>query len=73
MAYIGLVPSEHSCGETHRQGGITKAGNSTALRMVIEAPWSYRFLARISRELLLKQEALAKPIRDVAWKAQERL
>ena len=27
MAYLGLVPSEHSSGDTRRQGGITKAGN----------------------------------------------
>jgi transposase len=32
----------------------------------------YWFPARISRELL-RQEGLAKPIRDTAWKAQERL
>ena len=41
--------------------------------MLIEAAWSYRFPARISREQLLRQEGLAKPIRDTAWKAQERL
>ena len=41
--------------------------------MLIEAAWSYRFPARISRDLLLRQEGLAKPIRDIAWKAQERL
>jgi transposase len=73
MAYLGLVPSEHSSGGTRRQGGITKAGNGAARRMLIEAAWSYRFPARISREQLLRQEALAKPIRDTAWKAQERL
>ena len=73
MAYLGLVPSEHSSGSTRRQGGITKAGNSAARRMLIEAAWSYRFPARISREQLLRQEGLAKPIRDTAWKAQERL
>jgi transposase len=73
MAYLGLVPSEHSSGRTRRQGGITKAGNGAARRMLIEAAWSYRFPARISREQLLRQERLAKPIRDIAWKAQERL
>jgi transposase len=73
MAYLGLVPSEHSSGGTRRQGGITKAGNGAARRMLIEAAWSYRFPARISREQLLRQERLAKPIRDIAWKAQERL
>jgi transposase len=41
--------------------------------MLIEAAWSYRFPARIAREQLLRQERLAKPIRDIAWKAQERL
>ena len=41
--------------------------------MLIEAAWSYRFPVRISREQLLRQESLAKPIRDTAWKAQERL
>jgi transposase len=73
MAYLGLVPSEHSSGNTRRQGGITKAGNGAARRMLIEAAWSYRFPARLSREQLLRQEHLAKPIRDIAWKAQERL
>jgi transposase len=73
MAYVGLVPSEHSSGATRRQGGITKAGNGAARRMLIEAAWSYRFPARISREQLLRQESLPKPIRDTAWKAQERL
>ncbi|ASY73645.1 Mobile element protein (plasmid) [Sinorhizobium fredii CCBAU 83666] len=73
MAYLGLVPSEHSSGATRRQGGITKAGNGTARRMLIEAAWSYRFPARVSREQLLRQEQLPKTIRDTAWKAQERL
>ena len=73
MAHLGLVPSEHSSGGARRQGGITKAGNSAARRMLIEAAWSYRFPARISRELLLRQEGLPKAIRDAAWKAQERL
>ncbi len=50
MAYPGLVPSEHSSGNTRPQGGITKAGNGAARRTLVEAAWSYRFSARISRE-----------------------
>jgi len=73
MAFIGLVPSEHTSGRSRRQGEITKAGNAVARRMLIEAAWSYRFPARISRYQLVQQEHLAKPIRDIAWKAQERL
>jgi len=41
--------------------------------MLIEAAWSYRLPARISRVLLRQQEALARPIREIAWKAQDRL
>jgi hypothetical protein len=41
--------------------------------MLIEAPWSYRFPAWSGREQLLRQEGLAQPIRDIAWKARESL
>ena len=41
--------------------------------MLIEAAWSYRLSARISRAHLIRQEKLAKPVPDVAWKEQERL
>jgi hypothetical protein len=40
---------------------------------LIEAAWCYRFPARVSRELLLRQEEQPKPIREIAWKAQLRL
>ena len=73
MAYLGLVPSEHSSGASVRRGGLTKAGNGAARRLLIEASWTYRFPARVSRELLLRQEEQPKPIREIAWKAQLRL
>jgi transposase len=73
MAYLGLVPCEYSSGASVRRGGITKAGNGAARRLLIEAAWSYRFPARLSRELLLRQENQPKPIRDIAWKGQVRL
>jgi transposase len=41
MAYVGLVPSEHSSGATTRRGGITKTGNSYARRILVEAAWHY--------------------------------
>jgi transposase len=36
MAYLGLVPSEHLSGTSVRRGGITKAGNAHARRVLIE-------------------------------------
>jgi transposase len=48
MAYLGLVPSEHSSGPKRHQGAITKAGNSAARRMLVEVAWHYRFEPRVS-------------------------
>ena len=73
MAYLGLVPSESSTGEQVRRGGITKAGNSRARRVLIEGAWTYRFPARKSRLLEERQAGLPKAVCDIAWKAQLRL
>jgi transposase len=73
MAYLGLVPSENSTGERVRRGGITKAGNSRARRALVEAAWSYRFPARMSRLMQERQADAPKAVRDIAWKAQVRL
>jgi len=73
MAYLGLVPSESSTGEQVRRGGITKAGNSRARRVLIEGAWTYRFPARMSRLLEERQAGLPEAVSDIAWKAQLRL
>ena len=73
MAYLGLVPSEHSSGSSVRRGGITKAGNAQARRVLIEGAWTYRMQARVSRKLLDRLEHLPQTIRDIAWRAQLRL
>ncbi len=41
-AYLGLVPSEHSSGQSRSQGGITKTGNRHVRRLLIEAAWHHR-------------------------------
>lgn len=73
MAYLGLVPSEHSSGSTVRRGGITKAGNALARRALIEGAWTYRMPARVSRKLYDRLEPLPAEVRNIAWKAQVRL
>lgn len=73
MGYLGLVPSEDSTGDKRRQGGITKMGNGIARRALIEAAWNYRTPARLSRELLKRQEGLSQEIKDLSWAAQTRL
>jgi len=71
--YFGLVPTEHSSGNSVKRKGITKAGNNEARRVLIQAAWCYRFPARITKHKEPKLTATDKAIRDVAWKAQLRL
>src|SRR4030042_563114 len=73
MAYLGLVPSEHSSGATVRRGRITKTGNGHARRVLVEAAWAYRLRARITRPLAKREDGLSKRGRDSAWQAQLRL
>lgn len=72
-AFIGVNPSEYSSGDSRRQGGITKAGNSHARRALVEASWAYRFPAKVSPLIRKRLEKLPKPIQDISWKAQVRL
>jgi transposase len=72
-AFVGLVPSERSTGESVRRGGLTLAGNRRARRALIEAAWTYRYPARVSKVLQTRIEGLPKAVREIAWKAQIRL
>jgi transposase len=73
MAYLGLVPSEHSSGPSVRRGAITKAGNPHVRRLLAEAAWAYQGIPRIGRQHAYRQEALPKVVCDIAWAAQLRL
>jgi len=83
MAYLGLMPSEHSSGEritpTHvqanklRRGSITKEGNIRMRSLLVEASQAYRHRPKKSPELLKRWEAVPSVITDHAWKAQKYL
>lgn len=57
--FLGLTPSENSSGERRRQGAITKAGNSHARRLLIEAAWHQRSPSR--RSVTLERRRMGKP------------
>ncbi len=73
MAYLGLIPSEHSSGDTVRRGAITKTGNKHVRRVLVEAAWSYKMKARKTNILIKRQEGLSKNIKEISWNAQIRL
>lgn len=73
MKFLGLVPSEYSSGDSHRQGGITKTGNGHVRRILVESAWSFRFPARKTAHLQRYAEQCSKEVQAIAWKAQKRL
>jgi transposase len=73
MAYLGVVPSEHSSGATKSRGGITKTGNGHVRRVLVEAAWTYRHPARKTAVLQRRAERTPEVVQDIAWKAQKRL
>ena len=73
MAYGGIVASEDSSGERVRRGNITKTGNAHLRRVVVEAAWAYRHRPSIGATLRQRQEAVSEKVKEISWKAQQRL
>lgn len=73
MAYLGVIPSEHSSGQTRRQGGITRTGNGHVRRILVEAAWNYRFPARKTNTIERRAERTPVRVQAIAWQAQKRL
>lgn len=73
MAYVGMVPSEHSSGGSRHRGSITKTGNSHVRRVVVEAAWHYRHRPVVQGDLKKRSEGVPAEVRAIAWKAQHRL
>ena len=73
MAFLGLVPSEHSSGNKRRQGGITKAGNSHLRRLLVEAAWHYRSYHPSSRVLIERRRGVEPQLLGYANRAGRRL
>jgi transposase len=73
MAFVGLVPSEHSSGAKRAQGGITKTGNAHLRRVLVESAWHYRHHPFVSATLRARQQDAPADSVARAWTAQQRL
>jgi transposase len=73
MAFVGLVPSEHSSGEHRRQGSITKVGNSHVRRLLVEAAWHARRRPKVGYELARRQRGQDALVIERSWRCQQRL
>jgi len=73
MAYLGLVPREHSSGDRERRGSLTKAGNSHCRHVLVQAAWAYRYPPKVGSALQTRQRGQSPVVIAHAWKAQHRL
>lgn len=73
MSFLGLVPGEHSSGNSRRQTSITKTGNSQLRRLLIEAAWHARFAGPASLRLRERRRNQHPELVAYAEKAQKRL
>jgi transposase len=73
MAFVGLVPSEHSSGQHRARGAITKTGNAHLRRVLVEAAWHYRHHPHRGRGLLARQRGAPAAVVQHTWAAQHRL
>lgn len=73
MSFVGLVPSEHSSGQTRRQGQITKSGSGHARRLLVEAAWHYRRRPAKGQALKRRQAGQPAHVLAISWQAQQRL
>jgi transposase len=73
MSFLGLVPSEHSSGQTRRQGAITKSGSGHGRRLLVEAAWHYRRAPAKGQALKRRQAGQPTNVLAISWAAQQRL
>lgn len=73
MAFLGLVPGEHSSGNSERRTGITKTGNSHVRRVLVEVAWHYRHRPGVGAGLRKRRQGQPAVIIALADRAQRRL
>jgi transposase len=73
MAYLGLVPGEHSTGEKHRRGPITRTGNALVRRLLVETAWHYQHRPSVGVALTRRRKGQPGRVIAIADKAQQRL
>ena len=73
MGFLGMIPSEHSSGETVRHGRITKMGNRHLRRILIEVAWHYRHRPAVGPTLRRRRQGQPARVIAIADQAQHRL
>jgi transposase len=73
MAYLGLVPGEHSSGAQQRRGPITRTGNALVRRLLVETAWHYQHRPGVGVALRRRRRGQPARVIAIADQAQQRL
>ncbi|MGH2511505.1 MAG: IS110 family transposase [Candidatus Limnocylindrales bacterium] len=73
MAYVGLVPSEHSSGAARHRGHITKTGNRLIRHVLGQAAHNARYRPNVSTSLRARQRGVPAAVVELDRRAQLRL
>jgi transposase len=73
MAYLGLVVSESSSGQSVHRGGLTKTGNAHVRRVLVQCAWHYPLAPAVGVALRRRREGQPSWVLAVADRAQQRL
>jgi transposase len=63
-AFVGLVPSEYSSGQSRVQGSITKTGSTHVRRLLVEAAWHHRARYVVGKTMRDRWELASPAARD---------
>jgi transposase len=73
MGSTGLVSSEHSTGDQHHRGKITKTGNAHLRRVLVEAAWQYRHSSIAGLSIKKRRQGQSAAVIMIAERADQRL
>jgi transposase len=73
MAYVGLVPSEFSSGDSRHRGHITKTGNRLIRHVLGQAAHNARYRPNVSTSLRARQRRVSPAVVELDRRAQARL
>jgi len=73
MGYTGLVPSEHSSGQSQHRGPITKTGNAALRHVLVQAAHNARYAPVLRNHHKSRLDGLPADLVELAWRAQLRL
>jgi len=73
MSYLGLVPREHSSGDSRHSGRITKVGNTRGRWVLSEAAWNQTRNPGTSDRLRKQRRSQPAAVAAISRKAEQRL